>query len=375
MPLVGCRTLGNFPADALVRAVADTTSHVASSRSYEDSAPIYDQAATETVETAPKNLEQPSIYTMKEHASEKKYINEIFILNFNSETLKFAAETEIIEDTPTGCKFIKTINEHLETTNPSNAEDYIRAYAADNYANTIHKINIEVDKPYTIVEANIYNCPEKAQRENNTVSNTFKTNSSEFDLFFGFYLGRNGLLKDLGETGPTLGFTYQSYYPGETFGLAKLSSGWHIHFNFDHFVDTNSTLLKPKFTNENFSNYLWSVGPSFRYLVNKDLQINYNPGLGINFLEIDTSGTNSTLSDEEATRTTISMVHQLGVYYRIENNIKNGDLKKSDTLFGINMLYYWMPNPLGEFANNNLKADTYGGGSYAIMATLKWVHF
>lgn len=277
---------------------------------------------------------------------------------------------------PNGCKLIagqKVFFDHDEDEDVD-AQEYPVIRAAELFANTVHQKSLSTKNEFIFMELDFYDCPGIVTRKNPTAG-LLKTNSShEFDWLIGAYVDRTGLLKQLGKTGPTAGINIQFYNPkGEELG-ATFTKGWYLHVSFDHFFDTNSTLLKPKFNNADYTNYLWSAGWAGRYLFNQNFQLNYLVGPALNFLEIDTNRYNTELTDEEATRTSISIIHQLSFHYRVENHMKTyrlGD-KESDVLLGVNLLYYWMPDALGSFAASNSSAESYGGGSLAAMFSLKF---
>jgi hypothetical protein len=277
---------------------------------------------------------------------------------------------------PQECKLVasqKNFFDHDEDED-IDAQEFPVIRAAELFANTVHQKSISTKDGLIFMELDFYECAGISTRKNPT-SNLLKTKSSqEFDWLIGAYVDRTGLLKQLGKTGPTAGINIQFFTPKGNKVGTKFTKGWYLHASFDHFFDTDSTLLKPKFYNADYTNYLWSAGWAGRYLFNKNFQVNYLVGPALNFLEIDTNRYNTELSDEEATRTSISFIHQLSFHYRVDNNMKSyGSIKKeSDVLLGMNLLYYWMPDALGSFAANNSSAESYGGGSLAVMLSLKF---
>lgn len=268
------------------------------------------------------------------------------------------------------CDFDKKLKVYFEFIDSELAENSIRYIAVERFDNLVLVKNKKQKENKLFYTIELYNCDNLKKRKNITKRFIKSTDSIEFDLLAGTYVDRNGFLKKLGETGPSVGLTFQYYPRNRTNYFDNVDLGFHIHFSFDHFVDTDSTFLQPKFSEEDFTNYLWSIGPSFRYINNNIFQINYLAGLGVNFLEIDTNRRNKELSDEEATRTTISGVHQLSFFYRMINDLKYGSNFVSDKLIGINFLYYWMPDALGKFEDNT-SYGSYSGGSYAIFLSLK----
>ena len=382
--LSGCRTLGNIPADILLRPTyTDNRAYVESKERNEiERVKSLDDDARVKTHYQRHQSQKNSKLGMPAENSETKLNNKFprfypgsIPMNFTSETARFSKHVIYNPERPTDCKTILHFQKSVQSKNINIIKDYLKHEAAKLYANTIYLYDIDRNDLYSNLDAEFYNCETRRQRQNLTTTNISQRSTTEVDFHLGTYYARNGFLKDLGETGPTLGFTFAKYSKNDTHKNSKLNIGWYLHFNFDHFVDTKSSFLKPKFTDESFTNYLWSFGPSIRYLLSDQFLINYNVGPGINFLEINTSGSNQEITDEEATRTTLSFVHKLGFYTRLENNIKDGDLTKTDTLLGVDLFYYWMPDTLGKFAHHNSDIESYAGGSMAILFSLKMQSF
>ena len=196
---------------------------------------------------------------------------------------------------------------------------------------------------------------------------------TEFDFMVGSYISRNGFLKKLGDVGPTVGINILNYNKNNYSKQFSLDLGWYFHVSLDHFFNTDSNLLKTKFIDEDYTNYLWSIGASLRYSFTDEFRINYTVGPAVNFLEIDTDGSNYQLSDKEATRTTLSIIHQLGFYYYL--NGKGSPNSRDGAAVGINLLYYYMPDALGFWARSQAETEDYGGGSFSVMLSLKNISY
>jgi len=192
----------------------------------------------------------------------------------------------------------------------------------------------------------------------------------EFDFMLGSYIARNGFLKKLGDVGPTIGFNFKNYKEVNQSKIFNIDLGWYLHGSLDHFFNTDSKFLKPKFFDENYTNYMWSAGPSIRYHLSKNFKMDYAVGPSINFLEINTSGSNANLSNEEATTISFSLIHQLGFYYFLDDKKTT-----NQSAIGLNLLYYYMPNALGEFAAHNTELKSYSGGSFSLMLSMKTITF
>lgn len=188
------------------------------------------------------------------------------------------------------------------------------------------------------------------------------TGDTQFSLLLGRYIHRDGVLRKLGNTGPTFGVQIDKY---TTRHDTSLHHGWFLHWSFDHFFDTNSKLLKPKFWDESYTNYMLGGGYSLRWMIKDWVQLYYHGGLAINYLEIDTSRTNSNLTDQEATDNTLSTIHRAGISIGWE-----GEGFK-EHWFGPSLLWYWVPNPLAKFGKDDSDIEN-TGGSLAFYFDIKW---
>ncbi len=183
----------------------------------------------------------------------------------------------------------------------------------------------------------------------------------EISILLGRYIHRDGILRELGNTGPTFGIQVNRYEVRKS----SLHHGWFIHWSFDHFFETNSKLFMPKFWDESFTNYMLGGGYSLRWMMCDWIQLNYNGGIAFNFLEIDTHRTNSNLTDDEATSMAISTIHRVGL------NVGWGGEGFKDHWFGPSILWYWVPSPLAAFAKDKEDREN-TGGSFALMFDIKW---
>lgn len=190
---------------------------------------------------------------------------------------------------------------------------------------------------------------------------TKASGAAELSLLVGRYIHRDGILRELGNTGPTFGVQFNSY----TMNDSSLHHGWFIHWSFDHFFETNSKLFLPKFWDESFTNYMLGGGYSMRWMPSDWVQLFYHGGLAFNFLEIDTNRTNPNLTDEEATSMSISTIHRVGL------NIGWGGEEFKEHWFGPSILWYWVPSPLAAFAKDKDDREN-TGGSFALMFDVKW---
>lgn len=289
--------------------------------------------------------------------------NSIFV---QQQLKNYSKHITISDSSPKNCDLVDKKKVYLDQSDSS--EYYFKIIAGELYSNHVHVLTNKVIDNFLMLEADFYNCAFLKQRENPTLSILSNIDTTEIDMMMGRFVERNGFLKNLGETGPTMALNIHFYNPATS---KKFAQGFYLHFSFDHFFDTDSSLLKPKFTDEDFTNYLWSAGYTARYFINTNIQLNYSIGPAINFLEIDTNRTNQELTDDEATRTSFSLIHQFGVSYRVKNNLRYNNFIKFDHLIGINFLSYWLPDPLGDFANSNLPYKSYSGGSTAILLSWK----
>lgn len=371
--LIGCRTMGSF---------SPALSNIPSSggSSYQSSPFSSNSPKEEKFKTNDKNVDFYGAKINQGPPKKKKDIKSHYHIPYLPEHLDYHPDklaireimpkVEIKDDVPKECNHSSHQKFYFQNSEVKD-EKYIQYLGAKYFSNTARILNKYKKDDLTFYSIVLYDCPKGYKREKTTIKSVKNSNTAELDVLLGSYIERNGFLKLLGETGPTIGFSFNRFSKNNVNYFGEVDLGWHLHFNFDHFVDTDSSFLHPKFSEEDFTNYLWSVGPSLRYIANHHVQLNYNLGLGINFLEIDTNRTNENLSNAEATRTTTSLVHQLGIYFRTNDFFEEYNYKREHSLVGINLLYYWMPDALGEFADNNSELESYSGGSYAIFFSIK----
>lgn len=189
--------------------------------------------------------------------------------------------------------------------------------------------------------------------------------NGDFDLFFGSYFHREGILRELGKAGATFGISYSQYASPKEGKIPFV--GFFVLWTFDHFKETNSKLLKPKFFNENYTNYLLGGGISLRWIPYRFLQFHYKGGLAVNFIEIDTFGGGDAQKDQEYSDFTLSTIHKIGF------DLASSKLKRDSTdpriRIGPNLFYYFAPDPLGKFSKDDKRFQT--GNSWAWSIDIK----
>lgn len=186
---------------------------------------------------------------------------------------------------------------------------------------------------------------------------------NDFTLSVGAYFHRQGILNRLGEMGPTFGLTYASFDDDKVDRPDTI--GFFVHWSFDHFFETNSKLLQPKFFNENYTNYLLAGGLAFRWLLSPSVQLHYKGGFALNFIEIDTFGPGDPEKDRELSDVTVSTVHKASLDVRPYRN--------ADWRLGTGVFYYFAPNPLGKFSADGIEEST--GGSWAWTIDITWEYY
>lgn len=297
-------------------------------------------------------------------------------VSFKNITKVNSHNVTIKKEAPQSCTLKERIKVRLKSQLRSDGEELLKLKAADIKADTVHLLENNYKDGERKISAVFYFCNKNDFILPSTVDFYEAKDHTDFVLSYGNYINRSGVLKELGDVGPTLGVSFSTYDKDTVFNNGRTQLGWFLQFSFDHFYDTNSELLQPKFTNENFTNYMWSLGLSLKHKLNENVNFTYDIGPAANFLEMDTSRSNSQLEDYEATRTALSMTHNFGVYYKLSSNIKDKEhnfLKES--YIGLSILHYWMFDPLGEWARNNTSLDTQNGGSSALMLNYKWTSF
>lgn len=223
--------------------------------------------------------------------------------------------------------------------------------------------------PFTPIEisANFYKCNTHSIPPVSEVAKVKKLRheNSDFDIFTGAYLHRDGILRQVGETGPTFGLSLTTYKKSLDNGINK--HGMFFLWSFDHFWRTNSKLLKPQFYDKDFTNYMLGFGYAYRHIFNSKIQFHYKGGLVINFIEIDTFGGGDVETDREYSDVTGSTIHKLGIDYLIRE--RDNPLEYSQLRLGPSIMYYYSPNLLGKFGDESNDRKT--GGSLAWSLDLK----
>lgn len=363
LTMVGCRTLGNIPSLNL----SPYPNYTTPPPSYTHSNLYAGQKSLTPVAVAP-----PSIDGYDFQDSSVKFMS-----SYPNRDLihKNMVDLKIDTDPPENCTNEREYKHYIiQNKNMLQRNRFLKFQTSKHNANYIQMIESKYLNDKYFLNYKLYDCASGPKRTTPAEIREASTSQTEFDLMIGSYIARNGFLKKLGNVGPTVGLNIINYNKNNYSKQFNLDLGWYFHVSLDHFFNTDSSFLKPKFGDEDYTNYMWSFGASFRYSFSDEIKMNYTLGPAINFLEIDTSGSNYQLSDEEATRTTFSIVHQLGLYYYIDNPHKNS-LSKNSTALGINLLYYYMPDALGFFARSRSDIDSYNGGSFSLMLSLKSITF
>jgi len=178
------------------------------------------------------------------------------------------------------------------------------------------------------------------------------------NLFGGAYMSRQGILREMGEQSPTVGISFSNFTSENSrhgiFGL----------WSFDHIWRPNSKLLEPKFWNNSYTNYLLAGGYTYRLPLGSHLRLQYEGGLAINFLEIDTFRYNNQATDEEFTDISMSFVNRVLLLINIGSGSDMAD-RSMNTLLGGGVFHYWSPDPVGKFFKHDLPNEMRPGGSLA----------
>jgi hypothetical protein len=193
-------------------------------------------------------------------------------------------------------------------------------------------------------------------------SRSSRTNSQtqvEFSAFIGNYFHRNGLLQELGDVYLTFGLEYRGFKKSD-------KTGWYVLWTLDHFWRTNSKILKQKFWDEDFANYMISIGWAFRSKLSKRWRFNYDIGPALNFIESDTNYTNNEGDDQDYTDLTFSFVHKINLEYII-NLESDGSSKR----LGVALYTYWAPNPIGKFLDTAADFKVISGASSSWLLEFK----
>lgn len=206
--------------------------------------------------------------------------------------------------------------------------------------------------------AHYYDCSEKFSQYSELIPD--RNSISDFSLFAGRYIQRDGILKKLGRMGPTLGVEFSKFADQES------HHGFFLTWTFDHFWKTNGSLLRPDFDDQDYTNYMAGGGYAFRYVLHERLQFHYRGGLAFNFIEIDTFRANGDPDDGKHSDITVSTIHRTSLDYTLRRaKYDKGAIRAGPTLF-----YYWAPDPLGKFRLTNEKSSKTPGGSLSLMLNL-----
>ena len=201
-------------------------------------------------------------------------------------------------------------------------------------------------------------------------TNDFATSSSnksdsDFSLLAGRYIHRSGILRELGNTGPTFGVHANFYWADFS---KDLKGGMFVHWSFDHFFDTNSRFLfKPKFWDESYTNYMLASGFALKMNLGPYMSLFSQTGIALNFLEIDTFRTNDAATDQEYTDLTLSVIERFGFNFAFSK-----PSNKIRFSMGPSLLYYWSPDPLAKFVKDEKERTFNTGGSWALLWEFRW---
>ncbi|MCP4912802.1 MAG: hypothetical protein GY909_06765 [Oligoflexia bacterium] len=271
------------------------------------------------------------------------------------------------------CKFVKEVSSigGGGAAGQSQAKDDLSAEATRLGADTIL---ITKDEGWgaskTSLRGKAYRCDRNEKRPELIFSNAKNLHrNSDFSAFAGSYLTRHGILRELGETGPTIGLLFADYSGRLTSSINK--HGFFGMWTMDHFWKTNSKLLKPKFINENFTNYMFGGGYAFRHVFNEKFQFSYKGGFALNFIEIDTFGPGDAQMDEEYSDVTISTIHRISADYLLIK--KRNPVLDKQVRIGPSLFYYFAPDPIGKFSNDEKNQRT--GGSLAWSIDIIWENY
>ncbi|MBT5095381.1 MAG: hypothetical protein HOM21_14115, partial [Halobacteriovoraceae bacterium] len=160
------------------------------------------------------------------------------------------------------------------------------------------------------MQADFYRCEENPPKLKELIEEKRRRHDhSDVDLFGGAYFHRQGILAELGETGPTFGASISSYPKRDDAKIAR--HGFFLLWTFDHFWQTDSKLLNPKFIEQDYTNYMAGGGYAYRWPITPKFQLHYKGGVALNFIEIDTFGGDSE-NDSEYSDVTVSIIQKLG---------------------------------------------------------------
>lgn len=269
------------------------------------------------------------------------------------------------------CKFIGTSEDKNE--NESN-EQILSKYELKDRAVQKQADTVVFDTSSSLLTGSYYKCNKQEQDWEEVKLKKVKAHdNNDFSLFFGRYIERQGILKEAGELGLSLGaqvdiFSHLSHDKDLT---SRNSHGYFLLWTFDHFWNTKVKLLKVEFKNQDFTNYMFGGGYAFRRIITDRIQFHYRGGLAINFLEIDTFGTDEE-NDDKYTDITISTIHKLGIDFLVSKVDSSKILRQPQIRIGPSLFYYFAPSPLGKFKVKEKNENLTPGGSLALQFDLKF---
>lgn len=187
-----------------------------------------------------------------------------------------------------------------------------------------------------------------------------RKSQSDFSFFAGRYIQRDGVLKKLGRMGPTLGVEYAR------FSEQHENHGFFLTWTFDHFWKTNGSLLKPEFSDQDYTNYMAGGGYAFRLPIGDRIQLHYRAGIAFNFIEIDSFRSNGDPDDGKYTDITLSTIQRLGFDILLKKRERRKLIPENQIRIGPTLFYYWAPDPIGKFKLTKEKKSDSPGGSLSL---------
>lgn len=185
-----------------------------------------------------------------------------------------------------------------------------------------------------------------------------KEKKTDFSIFLNQYVHQTDILRELGDSKNSFGLNVKYFGDNKDPTIKKsLEIGIDLTWTFDHFIKTNSKLLKTKFFGDNYTNYILGAGLSLKKKIHKRSFIVFTGGVSIHFLEIDTFRNNNNYNDSEFKDTSVGVYQKAELHYNIN---------KINSIY-LGVLSYWMPTPLSNFANEDLSISTkQSGGNVGI---------
>ena len=363
--LCGCRSLGGFAVPVHLPSNLPSPSP---SQSPSSPGKLFDRPF--------EAKEQDPIQSLKE-GNELEYID----LSERARSIRFEEDLFALE----ACQHLDIRDFQFDDGYPRlgySQRETLQLWGAKINADTIWYSSTKLANDKVSVSSHFFSCAKVATKfetiETFQIDWTKRKSSGELNVSLGSYMARHGILNNLGGRGFTLGLGF-AVYPEELRGRPnsfRSHFGYFFHWTFDHYSDTDDSLLKPDFKGLNYTNYLAAGGLAFRYYLGKRFAFKYKGGLAINFIEIDTFRSNGDTNDSKYRDITISTVHKIGF-----DVLMTGLGQKQDQLdiyrrslfrLGFSVLYYFTPDPLGEFANDSIEDEFTPGGSSALLLDLTW---